>query len=312
MLTRLQRLITFSLIAFSCGWAFYFHADGVVALGGFLVVILGYSAVLAAELLALWGVNDAASLPQPTFKELLSAWWGEILIAPLVFCWLQPFRTNAIPDQLALKTGLPHRRGVVLVHGFFCNRGFWTPWLKRLQGSGHAFVALDLEPVFGSIDGYALQIDEAVSRVTQATGLPPLLVGHSMGGLAVRSWLKQMKGVGRVHHVVTIGSPHHGTWLAQFGFGHNCRQMRLLSEWQAQLDVGMPADHHTLFTCWYSNSDNVVFPAANATLAQADNRLLRGVAHVQMAFLPEVIETTLAMLEHPLPAARRLEAPPGP
>jgi hypothetical protein len=74
--------------------------------------------------------------------------------------------------------------------------------------------------------------------------------------------------------------------------------MRLLSDWQAQLDHDMPANRHALFTCWYSNCDNIVFPASTATLAGADNRLVRGAAHVQMAFLPQVMGGTLALLDN--------------
>ena len=149
---------------------------------------------------------------------------------------------------------------------------------------------------FGSIDDYAPQIDEAVEQVAQATGLPPLVVCHSMGGLAVRAWLKIRRAESRVYHVVTIGTPHYGTWLARFGYGPNNLQMRLLSEWNSQLDHDMPEGRHALFTCWYSNADNIVFPTSTATLAGADNRLVRGAAHVQLAFLPEVMEGTLAML----------------
>ena len=76
----------------------------------------------------------------------------------------------------------------------------------------------------------------------------------------------------------------------------NSKQMRLRSDWQIQLDQNMPKERHALFTCWYSNADNIVFPASTATLPGADNRLLRGVAHVQMAFMPQVMAQTLAML----------------
>jgi triacylglycerol lipase len=41
--------------------------------------------------------------------------------------------------------------------------------------------------VFGGIDDYAPLIEQAVQQVTQATGRPPLLVCHSMGGLAARA-----------------------------------------------------------------------------------------------------------------------------
>lgn len=299
MLAQLQRLITLSLVAAAFGWLLWFRGDSpVLAVTGFGVIALGYTAFLALEFVFLHHVNKQDPAPRPSWMELLRAWLGETLTAPRVFCWRQPFRMNVVPDRLAPAQAMQGRRGVVFVHGFFCNRGLWTPWLQRVQASGHAFVAVNLEPLFGSIDGYAPQIDEAVRQVTEATGLPPLLVCHSMGGLAVRAWLKRMRAEPRVFHVVTIGTPHRGTWLARFGHGHNGRQMRLQSDWQAQLDHEMPADRHALFTCWYSNCDNIVFPTSTATLPGADNRLVRGAAHVQMAFLPRVMDETLAMLEH--------------
>jgi len=298
MLAQLQRLIALSLVAAAFGWLFWFYDDSrVLAVSGFTAIALSYTVFLALEFVVLHHVNKQDPAPQPTWMELVSAWIGEALTAPRVFCWRQPFRMNAVLDQLAPTATVQGRRGVVFVHGFFCNRGLWTPWLRRVQADGRAFVAVNLEPVFGSIDDYAPQIDEAVSKVTDVTGLPPLLVCHSMGGLAVRAWLKRMRAESRVFHVVTIGTPHRGTWLARFGHGHNGRQMRLRSDWQTQLDHDMPANRHALFTCWHSNCDNIVFPTSTATLPGADNRLLRGAAHVQMAFLPEVMDATLALLE---------------
>ena len=298
MLALLQRLITFALIALACSWWFYFRGSWpLLATAGFLLILFAYTGFLALEFIILRYINRSDPAPQPGWAELLRAWVGETLTAPQVFCWRQPFRAKAIPDQLS-PMGLTHGlRGVVFIHGFFCNRGLWNPWLKRLQGQGHAFVAVNLEPLFGSIDDYVPQIEMAVRQVTLVTGLPPLLVCHSMGGLAARAWLQAMKSEARVHHVVTIGTPHRGTWLARFGHGHNGRQMRLLSDWQSRLDHDMPVDRHARFTCWYSNCDNIVFPTSTATLPGADNRLVRGAAHVQMAFLPLIMHATLAILQ---------------
>jgi pimeloyl-ACP methyl ester carboxylesterase len=302
MLALLQRIITLSIIAAAGGWLWFFGGSSpFLAWAGFMVIALGYSGLLAIELILSRQLSKNDPVPQARWREIFTAWWGETVTAPQVFCWRQPFRPNAIADQLGGPAQVKGHRGVVFVHGFFCNRGLWTPWLERLQGSGHAFIAINLEPLFGSIDDYAPQIDEAVLRVTQASGLPPLIVCHSMGGLAARAWLKRMKAEARVHHVVTIGTPHRGTWLARFGHGLNGRQMRLLSAWNAELDHQMPADRHALFTCWYSNCDNIVFPASTATLPSACNRLVRGVAHVQMAFEPEIMHATLALLD-PVPA----------
>ena len=297
MLALLQRTLTCLAVAAALGWlAFFGWSAPVLAWAGFALLVFGYSAIFAVEFLIAWQLNKHDPVPQATWRNLLAAWWGESLVAPRVFCWRQPFRPNAIPDQLGPPEKVQGRRGVVFVHGFFCNRGVWTPWLERLQQGEHAFIAVDLEPLFASIDSYAPRIADAVQRMTQATGLPPLLVCHSMGGLTVRAWLKLAKSEALVHHVVTIGTPHRGTWLARFGHGVNGRQMRLLSNWCRALDHGMPAGRHALFTCWYSNCDNIVFPASNATLPGADNRLLCGAGHVQLAFMPVVMQTTLALL----------------
>ncbi len=298
MLARLQQLVTVSLLAAAVAWLlFFWKSSAVVAMAGFTVLVLGYSGFLALEFVALWFINRGDPVPRPTWKELAGAWLGETLVAPRVFCWRQPFRSLAVPDQLSMESVEKGRRGVVFVHGFFCNRGFWTPWLTRLQGTGHAFVALNLEPPFASIDDYAPLIDEAVQRVTAATGLPPLLVCHSMGGLAARAWLRTMKAEARVYHVVTIGTPHRGTWLARFSLVTNGRQMQLSGPWHQELDLHMPPHRHALFTCWYSNCDNIVFPSSTATLPGAENRLVHGAAHVQLAFLPQVMDAGFAMLE---------------
>jgi hypothetical protein len=49
------------------------------------------------------------------------------------------------------------------------------------------------------------------------------------------------------------------------------------------------------FTCWYSNCDNVVFPASTATLEGADNRLIAGAGHIDLAFRDDVMAHTFAL-----------------
>lgn len=300
MLAWLQRAMILGLAAAAAGWAVWFHTTAPwLAAAGVVVIVMGFSLILALEFVFLYFVNAADPAPKPTFGVLVGAWWGESITAVQVFFWRQPFRANAVADHVSPPEQVHGQRGVIFVHGFFCNRGLWTPWLRRLQDGPHAFMALNLEPVFGSIDDYAPQIDAAVDKMTRLTGMPPLLVCHSMGGLAARAWLKIMRAESRVHHVVTIGTPHRGAWLARWGHGSNARQMRLLSDWHTNLDLNMPAGRHALFTCWYSNCDNMAFPSATATLTGANNRLILGAAHVRLAFLPALVDETLAMLDHP-------------
>lgn len=293
-LARLQQVTTLSLLVAGAAWlAWFWNASHVVAIAGFAAIVLSYALFLAVEFVALRFAGRDDPAPRPTWGELARAWLGETTAAPRVFCWRQPFRWRAIPDSLVPQPG--GRRGVVFIHGFVCNRGFWNPWMRELRARGHCFSAVNLEPVFGSIDDYIAIIEAAVARATTATGLPPVLVCHSMGGLAARAWL-QADNLQRVHRVITIGSPHHGTWLARFSRLPNGMQMARHGPWLRALERSENPAPHARFTCWYSNCDNIVFPASTATLAGADNRLVRGVAHVQLAFRPEVMSESLDLI----------------
>jgi pimeloyl-ACP methyl ester carboxylesterase len=77
----------------------------------------------------------------------------------------------------------------VLVHGAFAGAWCWEPVLPGLRESGHAVEAIDLPgsgedttPVADvSLDAYAKKICETVA----AGPAPVVLVGHSMGGMAI-------------------------------------------------------------------------------------------------------------------------------
>lgn len=291
-LARMMAIGTGALWLFAATWLFWrWEASPVQAILGAVLTLGGAPIVFAIQLLLLTRVARADLAPRATAGELLRAWWNESRLLYPIFHWRLPYRSQAIPDQPALA----RRSGVVLVHGFLCNRGFWLPWMRELQARGIPFVAVSLEPVFGSIDDYVPAIEEAAATLVRATGHAPTLVCHSMGGLAARAWLRS-PGHSPVKRLVTVGTPHHGTWLARFSRVRNGRQMRLHSAWLRELEkAGLPRELPVI--CWYSNCDNIVMPPMTATLEGADNRLLRGAAHVDLAFHPDLTNATYAMLE---------------
>ena len=298
-LARLQQVTTLSLLLGALAWwGWHWAASPLLAVAGVAAILFFYSLALALEFVAMKFVGATDPALRPGWGELARAWLGETAMAPRVFCWRQPFRWRAVPDRLGPADAVHGRRGVLFIHGFVCNRGFWNSWMLRLRECGHAYVAVNLEPVFGSIESYVPLVERAVVQLTEASGMPPVLVCHSMGGLAARAWLRGA-GPGRVHHIVTIGSPHHGTWLGRFSHVANGRQMNRGSEWLGGLRPPAGSLDYAAFTCWYSNCDNIVFPVGTATLPGADNRLVRGVAHVALGFHPEVMETTLALVTRP-------------
>jgi pimeloyl-ACP methyl ester carboxylesterase len=299
MLARLQRWMVAATVLAALAWLGFALQRGLgpwATAGGTALALLPMAPVLALEFLLLAAFGRDAGAPPATAGELLRAWAGEVLASWRVFSRDQPFFADAEPDV----PGRPGHTGVLLVHGYFCNRGVWRPWLVRLRGLGVPCTALTLEPAFGHIDDWVPAIDRAVAALQRSTGRPPLLVAHSMGGLAVRAWLAaQPDAAARVRHVVTIATPHQGTWMARFGHTRNARQMRIGGAWLSALAVAWAAPRRIGFTCFYGHADNIVFPATTATLPGADNRHLPAVAHVAMVQHPAVWEAVVRQLDMP-------------
>jgi len=97
-------------------------------------------------------------------------------------------------------------------------------------------------------------------------------------------------------NIVTLDSPHRGTWLARLTGTPNGRQMRLDSDWLRELAAESDPAWARRFICWWSDCDNIVFPTTTAALPGADNRLCEGAAHVALAFAERVMSETLRWL----------------
>lgn len=298
VLARLQQFSTFFLIAASLVWAAYALTMGRpgLAAAGVLLILFGYVVILGIEFAVMQIANLKDPLPAARLGELVAAWSAEARCAVVVFCWRQPFRSTAIADRPHSQTG---RRGLVLAHGFLCNRGVWNAWYPRLVGFDIPFIGVNFEPVFGDIDGYAERLDHAISALQESTGLPPVVVAHSMGGLAVRAWLRHtgLSAIDRAHHIVTLGTPHRGTWLARFGIGANARQMLPSGAWLGALLGSEAASVASRFTCLFSNCDNIVFPTSTAILPNARNIHIPACAHVQMVDHPDAFAEVMRWLE---------------
>ncbi len=203
---------------------------------------------------------------------------------------------------------------VLLLHGYGCNSGYWYRMSQTLQSAGITHYAIDLEPVLGSIDLYAQPIDAAMRRIQAETGSRRLIiVGHSMGGLAARAYMRDY-GDAALAGIITLGTPHHGTRLANFGMGVNSGEMRWLetvaveaataaglepngqerngSNWLRALDRSetMPDTiaRRRRIVSIYSAHDNIVAPQRSSHLPHARNIAVQAVGHVALALDPKI------------------------
>ncbi|KQZ30358.1 triacylglycerol lipase [Duganella sp. Root1480D1] len=185
--------------------------------------------------------------------------------------------------------GLP----VLLVHGYGANGGFWVHLAAQLEERGYSHATVDLEPVFGDIEDFAVQLEQGVQGLLAASRSEKVvIVAHSMGGLVARAWLRRF-GAAHVARIITLATPHHGTDLAHMGPGRNAGQMRRDAEWLAQLNAA-DRGQRGLFTSIYSWHDNIIAPQDSCHLPGARNIALHGIGHVGMGRHPAISSHILA------------------
>ena len=102
---------------------------------------------------------------------------------------------------------------VVLIHGTISSKNAWQNLVLTLRDQGYVVFAPDYG-MHGTQDvlDSAADIDAYLTQVLAATGAEKLdIVAHSQGGLIARYWINEMGGADKVHHLVTLSAPHHGT-----------------------------------------------------------------------------------------------------
>jgi triacylglycerol esterase/lipase EstA (alpha/beta hydrolase family) len=182
---------------------------------------------------------------------------------------------------------------VLLVHGYGCNGGYWLPMSAMLEREQISHTTVSLEPMTASIDDYPQQIERAVQALRDATGAGKVaIVAHSMGGLVARAYLRR-HGASHIARVITLGTPHHGTGLANFGIGSNAQQMRISALWLSQLEADDRAQRR-LFTSIYSYHDNIIAPQSSCHLPGAKNIPVGGIGHVALGSHTLILQRVVA------------------
>lgn len=270
---------------------FWLLPDGAARAAGLTLAIVAVFEIAPNALICVLSRVFASPAP-PGLKT--GAWGGMLTFAEetraffLLSRVYMPFEAFWLgPDAPAAGDGRPR---VLLVHGYLCNRGFWIWLAPRLARAGWRVATITLEPPFADIERFADALHERIERLTaESGGQPVLLVGHSMGGLVSRAYLRRY-GAERVSRLITLGSPHSGTRLASFGLGRNARQMEVGNAWLAELNAAplpVPA------TAVWSAHDTIVAPQDSARLPGAREIAVGGIGHLAMAFSPVVLAILL-------------------
>ncbi len=267
-----------------------------------LLAVLALSQVLLMLLARAISRRWADPTPVVAWPGLYGAALREARACLAVFTFEQALRWRDYPDSLPGGAHDSTKAPLVLIHGYVCNRGIWRRWMRELTHKRWPYVSVNLEPVFGSIDQYIPLVEDTVTRAEAMGSAKPWLVCHSMGGLAARAWAAATPGAEqRIAGIVTLGTPHRGTWLSRLAHTPNGRQMRLDSPWLQALQQHETEQNERLSRIprlsVHAQTDQIVFPPATATFQAGKNWLVAGVGHVAMVRDLKLLARILTWLE---------------
>lgn len=296
MIARITRWLLLVQLVFAAGVAYCVFA---ITTSIVIAVATGIACIIVVRLLICannFHISWRHGSPTPVAYQLSLAqkfrlFFGEFNASINVSSWRMPF--FQIASYQAQHSDSPP---ILLVHGYGCNGAYWWSLSRILKQAKLTHTAIDMEPPLADIDDYVESIDRAVNLLHAANGKRHIIiVAHSMGGLAVRAYLRR-HGSARIAKVITLGTPHHGTYLANFAPGINSRQMSISrqgaetipSAWLQQLADDENDASRALFVSIYSHHDNIIAPQISAQLSGAKNIEFGGIGHVALAFEPQI------------------------
>ncbi|WP_254536018.1 alpha/beta fold hydrolase [Halomarina litorea] len=195
----------------------------------------------------------------------------------------------------------PGPEPVLLVHGYGDTGE--TPWWEVLGGylrdvgyPDSAIHVLSLGDLPGtttdSPEEYAEAVKARLESVRDDHDSRVDVVAHSMGGLDTRWCVEELGGAHLVDDLITLGTPHQGTYAANLGaLTEGGRDMRPGREFLTDLNDGSLAEGVS-YTALWSRADELVVPSRYAALPEpelssvesARNRVTGFQEHVQLVF----------------------------
>jgi len=206
-------------------------------------------------------LRSRGSVPILIFKGFLWSLYSHLLV-------LVTTATALHRNHYRLATGPADKTPIIFVHGLYHNQTAWYLYLRWFRRWGWSHVkAVNMRGKFRSIHEFARVLAEEVEKVmTESQSDQVDLVGQSMGGLVIRSYLTENSARSKVRRVVTLGSPHGGSKLAVLGLGQAAKEMIPGSTFLESLNQGVQIPEEGRFYAIYTIVDNMVLPNESTKL----------------------------------------------
>lgn len=246
---------------------------------------------------------ETAAMPgeaPPRGVRMLAGMLREWLsLAFLVITWPLRVLHDASPVRMRKRGETP----VILVHGYGGDSANFLlmQWALKLRGWANVY-AVSYTPPTINARRLAQQVADHVDRILAATGAEKAhIVGHSMAGPLSRYALQHLGLAGKVDRVITLGSPHNGTRIANlFPPRGAAAQLRYDSPFIRELnELDQTPGGARFFSIW-SDLDNFVLPVTSPVLSgNAQNIRVTGLGHVSLLYSWRVLKLVESCLRAP-------------
>jgi triacylglycerol lipase len=192
---------------------------------------------------------------------------------------------------------------ILLVHGIVSNRSIFTLLRRGLTRRGFSNVfAMNYSTILTDVRAAAAGLAQEVEQIVAETGFERIhIIGHSLGGLIARYYVTRLGGDVRVHTLVTLGTPHTGTYAAYAVPTRLMEQMRPGSGLMRELSRPVRGCR-TRFISYWSDTDLAILPQRSAAVRHRDlsarNVGLHGAGHLTLPMMGEVVHGISNALAH--------------
>jgi triacylglycerol lipase len=158
---------------------------------------------------------------------------------------------------------------ILLVHGFRGDPSTFGQMISRFAAVGRTAVAIDLPSEDNVVNGNAIRDFIAAKGWTRVD-----IVGHSMGGLSSRQFIKFLASTAVVDSYVSLGTPQYGIYSACLLPNYYGGQMCPTRTFIRTLNTGDDTPGATKWTTLYSTADEYV--------PNSSSRLDGGACHIKV------------------------------
>lgn len=177
---------------------------------------------------------------------------------------------------------------IVIVPGWQDTVEKMLPLHDFLAKKGVASAICSPQPSDGSLtlEKMASMLEPTLTRIFSNTGKKIKLIGFSLGGIILRTWLQQQGGAEMSSTLVTIATPHFGSFLAYSApkTVPGLQQLQPSHPWLQHLNNNRESLASIAITSIWSPIETTIVPSASSFFPGADNvRILSPIHH----FIPK-------------------------